>query len=172
MSKKAVFLAAIVSLTILGCFALSGCQTQSPQSDSASSKASTHPIRRVSFHYNFAEVGDGWSYELVRSEGDEDVLYLSKIPSSTSGREANQFSCADSVLDNIEGICESYGIYDWPETLEDNPVQYADRSEKLVEIEYEDGQKRTFSTQDALPDGGKAAIEEIAKVLGNTVDID
>lgn len=179
MFEKAVSILCAGALAGFGCLALSGCQSQPPRdgdvpSSSDNGEANTEivltpsgdqSILKISYQCGLAEVGGGRSYELTCIEGGDDVLYVAQLGASGSKYDVRQIPCADSVLDKVEEICAVRGVYGWSEALPENPVQHADRAEKLVFIEYLDGQKRTFSTQDALPAGGEEAIGEIGSVL-------
>ena len=192
LRKKTIMLAGAVVLVVLGMGLCSCTQSNTNQSSDNSNipanvntkndnvngstggrgtfDTETHEITKVSYSFNYAEVGDGWSYELIRGEGNEDTLLLTKISYEKS--DPNEFSISHADLAEIESICESGGVYDWPEKLDKPDMMWADRSEKHVIVEYSDGQVRRFSTDDALPDGGDEVISKIGRIMSDMVDID
>ena len=83
--------------------------------NTSNSRAASHEIAKVSYSFNYAEVGDGWSYELVRGDNGKDTLYLTQIAYKKS--DPNEFDLDHATLEKIEGICEEGGVYNWPEKL-------------------------------------------------------
>lgn len=184
-NKRSILTGFAVIAAFAGCLVLSSCvqvnvtsgntdngavgNTGTGSNTADDTRSNVHEISRVTYWFNYAEVGDGYSYELVRGE-DGDTLRLTKIGYKKS--EPNEFSCSHDSLAKIEDICEEHGVYSWPEKATPSEIAYADRSEKHVTVEYADGQERSFSTADELPDGGEEALSGISSVLDDMVEID
>lgn len=116
-------------------------------------------------------LGNLYTVEALRDDGGSMMVRVRESAVHSDPIEAREYRAPEDLLDQISGIVDRAGMKEWGELPPSEFIAY-DASTPSIRLTYEDDNPDellpkylSYSFNDALPDGGKGAVNEIRDLM-------